>query len=234
MATDIGIPVCGIVAMTGSETIPDNLMLLDGSVVDEERSLLNGMTLPNWLQNDTECIPTQCSPYDGTVYSEALYEEVTVTEAMLPSTLDEIKYDISCSVSGSSGSTGSAGDSSLYSASGNMFTASVFHSDYQATIDEGSNFDDSATYHMKMDGDTSASNLRLDNHSHSVTVKHTSNHSLTYNSSSNSYIGSSAFGYRGSDSGSKTLTVGADSSEDVTQFPLMRNTLGVRWYMRIY
>lgn len=232
MAVDIGIPICGVVAMTGSDTIPVNLMLMDGSVVEEKRSPLYGKTVPNWVQNDSECIPTQCSPYDGTVYKEDLYQDLSITEDNLPDGLN-ISYDVACVLKGYSGSTGDAGDSTLYSTSSNMFTNNIFYSNYAASIDNGSNFGGDSVYHMKMDNDTSASNLRLDNHSHTVTLTHTSNHGIVYSSSSNTYIGDAAYGFTGG-SGSTTLTVGGGSSETTTRFPRRRNTLDVKWYMRIY
>lgn len=229
MSVDVGIPIGGCIAMTGADIVPVNFLPLDGGVVNEPRSVLNGVTLPNWNSDEVETIPHQLSPYDGSYYKgHGALVEVPLDAKYLPAV--KIKYAVTHKMKGVTFNGSSGGSGEILYAS-NFSANNIWSIDKPIYYSTGNAIAGSGTSILRENTATASYTAGMTAHAHTFNIKHYDSHSWTAWNTNHSYLGRNLHGFRRGSTVSITSTGTTASSVD---YPLKRATTSVRWYMRIY
>lgn len=230
MSVDIGIPICGILQIQGSSQVPPNFAPLDGQVLNEPRSPLNGETLPYWNRVE-EIVPYQASPYDGSVVAKPTTYSVKIEETNLPA-VEMISSRTFTLTAGATVTTDSGG-SIIVVDSDPMFSDSVVQADNEIWTDLGSALSGSARRHVSINDAASSYKFELD-HTHSYSIQHTSS---TYGGSNHGFKAEKAnttYGLKLTPSGSASITTNGLTTPNNVNFSVVRECVRAKWYMRIY
>lgn len=230
MSVDIGIPICGILQIQGSSQIPPNFAPLDGQVLNEPRSPMHNKTLPYWNRTE-EVVPYQASPYDGSVVVKPNTYKYRLKEENLP-TVEIVSSRTFTLSAGTSVTTDSSGSIVVVGAD-NMFSENIVQADNEIWTDLGSSLSGSDRRHVAINDGASSYKFELD-HTHSYSIQHTSS---TYGASNHGFKAeksNTTYGARISPSGTAKIATNGYETPNEVSFPITRDVVRAKWYMRIY
>lgn len=230
MSVDIGIPICGILQIQGSTQIPPNFAPLDGQVLNEPRSPLNGQTLPYWNRVE-EVVPYQASPYDGSVVVKPSTYKYQLKAENLPP-VEMVSSRTFTLSAGSTVTTGSGG-SSVTVASDSMFSTTVVQADNEIWTDTGSALSGSDRRHASIN-DAASSYKFETNHTHSYSLQHTSSTYGGVNHGFKAEASGTTHGAKIVPSGTASISTNGYTAPNEVSFPLAREVVKSKWYMRVY
>lgn len=230
MSVDIGIPLCGILQIQGSSQIPPNFAPLDGQVLNEPRSPLNGKTLPLWNRVD-EVVPYQASPYDGSVVVKPSTYKYTLKWENLPPV--EMVSSRTFTLSAGSDVTTDSSGSTVTVSSDDMFSTTVVQADNEIWTDLGEARDGTARRHAIINDAASSYKFETD-HTHSYSLQHTSSTYGGVNHGFKAEAANTTHGAKIVPSGTASISTNGYTTPNEVSFPLARDTVRSKWYMRVY